>query len=222
MAPLFFLLGAALLGVGLVRSTLRSLLTRAEQGLWGMVIGWAFVTAVTYITARLSGHLTIQSIWMPIVAAWIGIVALWCPTLSAWHTGGKGIERWRRDELVLIALLCLFGFIYVPLFDSHMLKVGTDGALYSGGGSAVYDIPFHSAVSTSFAYGDNFAPVYTPMSPAPLLYPSLPDFLTAVLLVLGCDLHTALVATAIPLALALIGIFYSFALRLSDFVLPVS
>ncbi|MFL6589241.1 MAG: hypothetical protein ACJ8M4_03630 [Chthoniobacterales bacterium] len=122
----------------------------------------------------------------------------------------------------MIALLCLFGFIYVPLFDSHMLKVGTDGALYSGGGSAVYDIPFHSAVSTSFAYGDNFPPVYTPMSPAPLLYPSLPDFLTAVLLVLRCDLHTALVATAIPLALALIGIFYSFALRLSDFVLPVS
>jgi hypothetical protein len=77
---------------------------------------------------------------------------------------------------------------------------------------------FHAAVTNSFVYGANFPPVYTPMPPAPLLYPFLPDFLTALLIVMGMDLHSALVWTAVPLTLALTGIFYFFALRLAGFV----
>jgi hypothetical protein len=56
------------------------------------------------------------------------------------------------------------------------------------------------------------------MPPAPLLYPFLPDFLTALLIVMEMSLHSALVWTAVPLTLALTGIFYFFALRLARFV----
>jgi hypothetical protein len=52
------------------------------------------------------------------------------------------------------------------------------------------------------------------MPPGPLLYPFLPDFLTGLLVVLGMDLHSALVCTAVPLCLALTGLFYFFAVRL--------
>ena len=51
------------------------------------------------------------------------------------------------------------------------------------------------------------------MPPAPLLYPPVPDFFTAILLALGLDLHAALVWTSIPLSLALTGLFYCFAVR---------
>ncbi len=222
MAALLFLIGAALFGIGLVRRALFSRLTRAEQALWGIVMGWTLITPVAYVVARLTGHLTVPSLWIVISGVWVGVVAFWWPRLDARRRAASGKNHWRHGDLLLIALLCLFALIYTPLFDSHMLKAGADGGLCSGGGSAAYDIPFHAALSTSFAYGRNFPPVYTPLPPAPLLYPCMPDFLTAILLVFGWDLHAALVATAVPLAVALTGIFYCFATRLSDLVLPVT
>ena len=72
----------------------------------------------------------------------------------------------------------------------------------------------HLAVSTSFLYGENFPPVYTPMPPAALLYPFLPDFQTALLVALGASFHAALVSTGFALSVAVTGIFYTFALRL--------
>jgi hypothetical protein len=114
----------------------------------------------------------------------------------------------------LAILVAVFTPIYLRLFITHMLPVHADGAMYSGGESTSYDMAYHSAISTAFAYGDNFPPLYTPMPPAPLLYPFLPDFLTSLLVVLGMDLHWALVCTAVPLCLALTGIFYFFAVRL--------
>ena len=217
MAALLYLTGAAFIGIGLVRVTLGRYLSRAEQVLWGFVIGWSGVTGLTYLGARYAGHLTPPLIWIVTGATWLGVLALWGKPLRALVAKPR-IRlpgNWEKQNIVLLALLCFFALLFTPLFDRHMLKPDQDGGLSSGRGPAQYDLAFHVAVSTSFAYGDNFPPTYTPLPPAGLLYPPLPDFLTAVLLVLGLDLHSALVLTAVPLALALTGIFYCFALRLS-------
>jgi hypothetical protein len=110
-------------------------------------------------------------------------------------------------------VLAAFAPLYWRLFSTHTFAEGA-GGVYSGG-SAWYDLSFHAALATSFAYGANFPPAYTPMSGEPLLYPLMADFHAAALMAAGLSLRAALLATALPLALAVNGLFYSFALRVT-------
>ena len=220
MIGTIFLVGAALFGVGLVRRVFASSLNQAEQALWGLVIGWSFTTAVGYGFARLSGGLNLQTIVLVTVFVWSGAILGWFPTIKRVVRDKGNVRRiiWEKSFTPLAILLCVFAPICLYLFTTHMLQVGPDGAVYSGGESSYYDMAYHAAITTSFVHGANFPPVYTPMPPAPLLYPFLPDFLTALLIVMGMSLHSALVWTAVPLTLALTGIFNFLALRLVRFV----
>jgi hypothetical protein len=217
MIAALFLVGALLFGVALVRRAFGAHLNHAEQALWGLVVGWALTTAVTYGLARLFGSLSVAVVLAVLAATWLAAIILWLPTMKTLASQQSLPGLWRREYAAPVVLLCPFAPLYFALFWTHMLQPGADGGLYSGGKSALYDMAFHAAVTNSFLHGGNFPPLYTPMPPAPLLYPFLPDFQSALLVVLGMDLHTALVATAVPLALALTGIFYFFALRLLAF-----
>ena len=214
MMAAIFLLGAAFLGVALIRRAFAASITHAEQLLWGLVFGWTLTTALTYGLARLSGRLSFGIVLTVLIATWVAAMFLSLPGIKN-LAGSRSLPRiWRREYGYLLALLGLFAPIYFALFRSHMLQPGADGGLYSGGKSAPYDMAFHAALTTSFVDGGNFPPVYTPMPPAPLLYPFMADFQSALLVALGMDLHSALVSTGLLLALALTGIFYFFALRL--------
>ena len=209
-----FLLGAAFLGVALIRRAFAASITHAEQSLWGLVFGWTLTTALTYGLARLCGRLSFGIVLAVLIATWIAAIFLWLPEIRKLG-GSRSLPRiWRHEYGYPLALLGLLAPLYFALFRTHMLQPGADGGLYSGGKSAPYDLAFHAALTTSFVDGGNFPPVYTPMPPAPLLYPFMADFQTALLVVLGMDLHTALVSTGVLLALALSGIFYFFAWRL--------
>ncbi len=219
MIGLIFLLGAGLFGMGLVRRVFAPSLNQAEQALWGVVIGWSIAAAIGYGFARLSGGLNLQAIASAMLLVWLGAIVSWLPVIK--HAiRDKGMSPrviWQKPYTPLAILLGVFGPIFLYLFNTHMLHVGPDGAIHSGGESSYYDMAFHAAVTTSFVHGANFPPIYTPMSPEPLLYPFLPDFLTALLVAMGMNLHSALVWTAVPLTLALTGIFYFLALRLVTF-----
>ena len=214
MMAALFLAGAMFFGVALVRRAFGAHLNHAEQVLWGLVIGWTLTTAASYGVARLFGSLSVAAVLTVLVATWLAAIVLWLPATKTLASLRSPTRLWRREYAHLLVLLCLFAPLYFTLFRTHMLQPGAAGGLYSGGKSALYDMAFHAAVTNSFLYGGNFPPLYTPMPPAPLLYPFLPDFQTAILVTLGMNLHPALVATAVPLALALTGIFYFFALRL--------
>ena len=207
MIAALFLLGALLFGVALVRRAFAAHLNHAEQVLWGLVVGWTLTTAATYGVARLYGGLSVAVVVAVLVMTWLAAIVLWFPTIKNLASQRSRPPLWRKDYAPLLVLLSLFAPLYFALFWTHMLQPGVDGGLYSGGNSALYDSAFHAAMTNSFVYGGNFPPLYTPMPPTPLLYPFLPDFQTAILVTLGMDLHPALVATAVPLALALTGIF---------------
>lgn len=210
-----FLLGSALLGMGLVRflPPLRRRLSHVEQATWGMVVGWMLTTLGAYLIARVLGRLAFAPMLSFTIVVWTGAAALWVPTLRRIRREGVAIRALWRSEYAGIALLvALFAPIYFQLFSTHMLQPGAAG-VYSGG-STRYDLPFHLALITSFLDGQNFPPIYTPFPPAPLLYPFLPDFQIAVLATLGMNLRSALLMVAIPLALAVTILFYSFARRL--------
>lgn len=210
-----FLIGAALLGIGLVRRLppLRRWLNHFEQATWGMVLGWMLTTLGAYLMARVLGRLTLLPILGFTVLAWIGAAVLWLPTVRRITRKDLAVKKlWRPEYAGLGVVLTLFAPIYIRLFSSHMLQPGVEG-VYSGG-SAWYDLPFHLAITTSFVFGNNFPPIYTPFPPASLLYPFLPDFQTAILVVTGMNLRSALLVTSIPLALAFTALFYFFAYRL--------
>jgi hypothetical protein len=210
-----FLLGAALLGIGLVRAVgpLRILLNHAEQVMWGLVTGWMLSTVGAYLISHVLGSLSFRPIVLFGVVIWLAVALLWFePLRRAVGKGIRGRTIWRAEYGGLLIVLLLFAPFYLRLFATHMMQPGKDG-IYSGG-STWYDLGFHLALINSFLYGDNFPPVYTPFSPAQLFYPFLPDFQIAALGALGMSLRSALLITSILLALAITGLLYSFARRL--------
>jgi len=210
-----FLLGSAVLGIGLVRllPPLRRCLNHIEQTTWGMVVGWTLTALGAYFTARAAGRLSFGLMIGFTVVVWFTAAVLWTTTLRRIQRDGLPIRTlWRAEYAWLGFVIALFAPIYVRLFSSHMIEPGMAG-VYSGG-SARFDLPFHLALTTSFLNGENFPPVYTPFPPATLLYPFLPDFQISVLATLGMTLREALLVASIPLALTVAVLFYSFALRL--------
>jgi hypothetical protein len=212
MAAFFFLSGAALLGVCFVSRLAGRSLDGVEKAAWGLVAGWASATLLAYGLARASGGLSTATLYPLTVAMWLAAAGLSYRGLRR-LAGAAPRPRWpsRYNGLLLVA--AALAPVLRHLVSTRMLAAGGDG-LYSGGAS-FYDLNFHAALASSFAYGDNFPPVYTPYPPEPLLYPFMPDFLTGVLLALGADHHAALSATAFPLLLAILVLVYTLSLRVT-------
>jgi hypothetical protein len=231
MLALLFLAGSALAGACAVRRALRGALALWEQALWGTVAGWMLATVLVYALARAEGRLTWATVVFATALVWLGAAALLAPAVVrlrraegyAWRVRLQesfGLQEafglrnlMRREHAGLAFVLAVFAPVYWRLFATHTFAAGP-GGVYSGG-SAWYDLSFHAALATSFAYGANFPPAYTPMSGEPLLYPFMPDFHAAALVAAGLSLRAALLLTALPLALAAGGLFYSFALRVT-------
>lgn len=226
MLATLFLIGSALLGACLARRVLRGVLGACELVLWGTVAGWMLGALAAYGLARWQGRLT----WA--VVAWATLL-VWAATALALARGlirlgraPSAFDAWRgrlrsfglsafveRGHLGLAGVLILFAPVLWSLFSTHTFAEGP-GGVYSGG-SAWYDLSFHASLASSFAYGENFPPAYTPLAGETLRYPFLPDFHAAALMAAGLSMRAAFLATALPLALALVGIFYGFALRLA-------
>ncbi|HJQ32337.1 MAG TPA: hypothetical protein VJ866_09165 [Pyrinomonadaceae bacterium] len=231
MLATLFLIGSALAGACAVRRAWRGALAVWEALLWGTVAGWMLSAVLVYGLARAQGRLTWAAVACGTAVAWLVAAVLIAPELvrlrraegSGWRARLKeslGLREplalrslIRREHVGLALVLALFAPVYWRLFSTHTFAAGA-GGVYSGG-SAWYDLSFHAALATSFAYGANFPPAYTPMSGEPLLYPFMPDFHAAALLAAGLGLRAAMLSTALPLALSVTGLFYSFALRLT-------
>jgi hypothetical protein len=206
------LIGSALAGFTLVRRLLGQTLRFTEQLLWGITVGWLLSSAGGYLLARALGRLSFGVVLAITLAVWLcaGLLLLRDARLL------KRIQfkqAWQREHTGLGIVLLILTPIIWRVFSAQMFAAGSDG-IYSGG-SSLYDLSFHSTVASSFAYGANFPPIYTPLPPEPLLYPPLPDFHAAMLMATGCSIRSAFVFTALPLAIALVGLFYFFTLRLA-------
>ncbi len=199
------------MGVVLVRRVLSKTLRLTEQIFWGTVVGWVLSTAAAYVAARAFGRLSLGIILTTIVSAWLLALILLRPDLKLFRQL-QFKNRWRRAYAGLAIVELVLAPILWRVFSAQIFASGV-GGIYSGGSS--YDLSFHAAVASSFAYGANFPPLYTPLPPEPLLYPPLPDFHAAMLMTLGWSIRSAFIFTALPLALALVGLFYFLALRVS-------
>jgi hypothetical protein len=213
MLAILFLIGGASAGALVARRVLRGVLGGAECVLWGVVAGWMFESVCVYALARLQGRLMFWQVAAVCVVVWLAALVLLFSELRRLRREGARLLRWRAEYAGLALVLVAFAPVFLELFPTRMLQRGAEG-IYSGGNSR-FDMAFHAALTTSFLDGRNFPPIYTPRPPEPLLYPFMPDFQTAALMECGLTLHAALLATALPLAFAIVGLFYFFALRVA-------
>jgi hypothetical protein len=213
MLATLFLIGGALAGALVARRVLRGVLGWAECVLWGVVAGWMFESVCVYALARLQGRLMFWHVAAVCGAVWLAALLLLFSELRRLRREGVRLFRWRAEYAGLALVLVAFAPVFLELFPTRMLPREAEG-IYSGGNSR-FDMAFHAALTTSFLDGRNFPPVYTPRPREPLLYPFMPDFQTAALMEGGLTMHAALLATALPLAFAVVGLFYFFALRVA-------
>ena len=213
MLATLFLIGGALAGALAARRALRGVLAGAECVLWGVVAGWMFESVCVYALARAEGRLAFWHVAAVTEVAWLAALLLFFSELRRSRRVGTPLFGWRAEYAGLALVLLAFAPAFLELFPTRMLQPAAEG-IYSGGNSR-FDMAFHAAITTSFLEGGNFPPVYTPRPPEPLLYPFMPDFQTAALMEGGLTLHAALLASALPLAFALVGLFYFFALRVA-------
>ena len=214
------------MGVAVVRRVLGETLRLIEQLLWGIACGWLLSSAGGYLLARVVGRLSFGVVMAITLAAWLiaGLLLLrdlrrvkriqfksrpvpLAPSLTV------GFQPWRREHTGLAMVLLILAPIIWKVFAAQMFAAGSDG-VYSGG-SSLYDLSFHAAVASSFAYGANFPPIYMPLPPEVLLYPPLPDFHAAMFMATGWSIRSAFIFTALPLAIAAVGLFYFLALRVA-------
>src|SRR5438874_13532464 len=151
MTAALFLLGAALFGIGLTKRFFGSILSNSEQALWGFIVGWCLAGLMVYGAARAFEHITMPLVLLVTAILWIAGTAFWIPILrNVVRLNYRQLfHGWLKRLLPLGVVLIFFAPIYVRLFDTHMLRPGADGGLYSGGESTSYDIAFHAAVTTS-------------------------------------------------------------------------
>ncbi|HYE13188.1 MAG TPA: hypothetical protein VD968_01970 [Pyrinomonadaceae bacterium] len=77
------------------------------------------------------------------------------------------------------------------------------------------DLPFHVAVITGFAHGENFPPEHPEFAGARLTYPFVVDFVTAMFVRAGATLEGALFWQNLAMMLALVGLLHRWALELT-------
>ncbi|MBC7541349.1 MAG: hypothetical protein H7338_01315 [Candidatus Sericytochromatia bacterium] len=208
---LLFLVGAALMGMGLVHHLAGDHLGRGEKGLWGLATGWMLGTGAAYSVALLQGRIAVPAQNLLVLGIYLAALALWVPILRRW-------ADWRPlslpSDLPAIGLLFVYFLpVSIYLWSTRMFRPASDG-LYSGGASWA-DMCLHLAISNAFLHGANFPPVYMIFPPAPLRYPFLPDFLTALLMGWGLEAWEALTVTAVPMVLAVVGLLYYLARRIT-------
>jgi hypothetical protein len=105
------------------------------------------------------------------------------------------------------ALVFWFVFAHAMYRDARGIFTGVD--------TNIGDLPFHLAVVTGFAYGDNFPPQHPEFAGARLTYPFVVDFVTAMFVRAGAGLSGAMFWQSFALMLALVGLLRRWALKLT-------
>ncbi|MDQ5835458.1 MAG: hypothetical protein M3379_01630, partial [Acidobacteriota bacterium] len=105
------------------------------------------------------------------------------------------------------ALVFWFVFAHAMYRDARGIFTGVD--------TNIGDLPFHLAVVTGFAYGDNFPPQHPEFAGARLTYPFVVDFVTAMFVRAGAGLEGAMFWQSFALMSAVVGLLLRWATKLT-------
>jgi hypothetical protein len=106
----------------------------------------------------------------------------------------------------LVAAL-LFWFVYARAMYQ------TPEGIFTGVDTNIGDMPFHLAVVTGFAYGENFPPQHPEFAGVRLTYPFVVDFVAAMFVRAGATLEGALFWQSFAMMMSLVGLLHRWALK---------
>ncbi|HEX8291628.1 MAG TPA: hypothetical protein VF570_07735 [Pyrinomonadaceae bacterium] len=118
-----------------------------------------------------------------------------------------------------LAAALLFWFVYARAMYQ------TPEGIFTGVDTNIGDLPFHLAVVTGFAYGENFPPQHPEFAGVRLTYPFVADFVAAMFVRAGATLEGALFWQNFAMIMSLVGLLHRWALkqtreRLAALVVP--
>lgn len=162
-------------------------------------------------TAVYAGPVLVGAVALGVGTVGRSSVAVWRSWLD------EAVGRWRTGELRVMAAVVVVAGVGWSLAFAHGL-FERDGALLAGYPTTWADWSLHATAASSFAVGHNLPPTDPIFSGTPYRYPFLPDFSSALLLVLGTSLPFALEAPSVVLCVAATVLVVSLARRLTGSV----
>jgi hypothetical protein len=125
------------------------------------------------------------------------------------------VARSRRLEPLPLAILLIGSAVFFLAFYTHALVRQADG-LYAGHVNIWGDWTTHLSLTGYLAVAQNLLPPENPFyAGTHITYSFLPDFHSGILTHLGLSLPDSLAVTSAILSIALVGVFYGTALRLT-------
>ena len=191
-----------------------------ERAFFSFVVGHALSIWIAFLLAGLNKSLSIGVILLCIgICAFASVILFeWTKKSGKWDfTGLKREIRdvWSEDKCTLLFLLVIL--LYLVVMNLYgVFRPDEVGNLYAFH-TVWADYPFHTSIITSFVYQDTFSfPLaYPQFLGLKMHYPFLFDFYSAVLMKGGLDLRSAIIIPNILFQLALFGLLYFLAYKLT-------
>jgi hypothetical protein len=205
-------------------ATLLTYLYDRDAGIWsrlcaGVCLGFAALGLVGFVFASSLGM-------GPVALTLAGVVCaspLLLLTRAGWRQSlgdnlresvraltrpGRGREGAVVGALVFYAVAAvLFWLVYARAMYR------TPEGIFTGVDTNIGDMPFHLAVVTGFAYGENFPPQHPEFAGVRLTYPFVVDFVAAMFVRAGATLEGALFWQNFAMIMALVGLLHRWALK---------
>ncbi|HEX8190734.1 MAG TPA: hypothetical protein VF586_20410 [Pyrinomonadaceae bacterium] len=118
--------------------------------------------------------------------------------------------RGRGGAGVLVFYLCA-ALLFWAVYARAMYR--TPEGIFTGVDTNIGDMPFHLAVVTGFAHGENFPPQHPEFAGVRLTYPFVVDFVAAMFVRAGATLEGALFWQSFAMIMSLVGLLHRWALK---------
>jgi hypothetical protein len=125
---------------------------------------------------------------------------------------GASLNFSRKGHAGTLAFYAVTAVLFWCVFANAMYV--TSEGLFTGVDTNLGDMPFHAAVVTGFAHGENFPPQHPELAGTPLTYPFVVDFVTAMFVRAGATLEGSMFWQSFLMMLALTGLLHRWAFRL--------
>ena len=169
----------------------------------------------------LAGFVAASLLGLGPAAVAVGLVAAGSPLLVFVEPGRRRqlhlearavFARPGRAGLATIFYVCAAVLVW-QVTERAVLFEG--GAIGTGVGHNLGDLPFHLAIIASFAYGENLPPEHPELAGVRLTYPFLVDFIAAMIVRAGGSLRSALFLEGLVLGLCIVALLHRWALLLT-------
>ncbi|HEV3468404.1 MAG TPA: hypothetical protein VG148_03730 [Pyrinomonadaceae bacterium] len=125
----------------------------------------------------------------------------------------RGVSRPGRGATGALIFYAAAAVLFWFVCDRTMYA--NEHGVFTGVDTNIGDLPFHLAVITGFAHGENFPPEHPEFAGVKLTYPFVVDFVTAMFVRAGASLPGALFWQNYAMMLALAGLLHRWAWRLT-------